>query len=144
MTLLDARLAQLREYDEPFRLLPPNPIAQHRLVQGLLSAGLVCVERNEFIYVGTSVGAGTAVTAIAALYQVTLGSVITLAWDPDDAAGIGRRVEASLSFGVPQALAMGATEWLEAVIDAVHSSRLAPFLDANTATTGCPHVVTDR
>lgn len=136
MTLLEARLAKLREYDEPFQLLPRNPIAQQRLVHALLSAGLVCVERNEFIHAGTSVGPGTAVTAIAALYLMTLGPVMTLAWDPDDSAAIGRRTEASLSLGVPPSLSMGATEWLEAVLEAVCSARLPSFLDANTATTG--------
>jgi mannosyl-3-phosphoglycerate phosphatase len=78
-TLLDARYARRREYDEPFRLLVDDPLAERRLLKALAGAGLTCARHGAFHHAGTVPGTRPAVTALTALYRAAFGAVVTVA-----------------------------------------------------------------
>ena len=79
LSLLDARLAKLREYSEPFRLLVGNPIAERRLIRTLEGAGVRCRRGPEFLLAGTAKGPQGAVALLTTLYRVAFGSVLSVA-----------------------------------------------------------------
>lgn len=122
--LLEARLAKLREYSEPFRLLSANPVAEYRLLKALGAAGLTCATFGGFQYAGTVAGAGAAAAVLATLYRVAFGSIVTAAaGDGTAAADIAPRVDVRCEtpIGAP-------VDWLEAIvrnIDVVRDARLA-------------------
>src|SRR3954470_20739210 len=58
LTLLEAHLAKLREYAEPFRLLCANPVAERRLFRAVESTGLTCRRGEPFPTVCPSGGGG--------------------------------------------------------------------------------------
>jgi mannosyl-3-phosphoglycerate phosphatase len=62
LSLAEARLAKLREYDEPFRLVSPDDMALRRLRRSLASAGLVCLHgsRHEHVTAGAHKGLAAA------------------------------------------------------------------------------------
>ena len=53
LPLLQARLAKLREYTEPFRVVDAKPGAITRLTRALRSAGHDCTSRGRYYHVGT-------------------------------------------------------------------------------------------
>lgn len=85
LTLLRARLAKLREYEEPFRLLDPSPAARERLLEGLHAAGLRCITHGRYEHVGAPVDKHLGVNMLRTLYRhafdrmVTVGLADTLA-----------------------------------------------------------------
>jgi len=79
LSLLDARLAKLREYAEPFRLHSANPMAERRLSRALESAGLTCRAGLPFNCVGTIQDPRSAIDVLTTLYRLAFGSVITVA-----------------------------------------------------------------
>ncbi len=83
LPLLQARLAKLREYDEPFRILDRNPHARERLVKGLRAEGLACARRGRHEHVSAHKDMGPAVDLLCRLYRRALGQVVTV--------GLGRR-----------------------------------------------------
>lgn len=89
LSLLQARLAKLRDYAEPFRLVHPDEPARQRLIRALASANLHCVASGQFDYVGGSKGFAPAVSALRRLYVdacpglvVTRGAASPAAVDP--------------------------------------------------------------
>jgi len=77
MSLLEARLAKLREYSECFRLLRLDPVAEPRLLAGLRSAGIETRPANGFWQTSRSDGFGPAVSVLTTLYRVSLGRTVT-------------------------------------------------------------------
>jgi mannosyl-3-phosphoglycerate phosphatase len=69
LPLMQARLAKLREYDEPFRLTEPNPAARRRLIKGLHTAQLTCTHGGRYEHVGAAVDKGLGVTLLSAMYR---------------------------------------------------------------------------
>jgi mannosyl-3-phosphoglycerate phosphatase len=55
VSLMQARLAKLREFDEPFRLLTDDPDARHRLFKALRSARLGCTHGTRYHHAGAPV-----------------------------------------------------------------------------------------
>jgi mannosyl-3-phosphoglycerate phosphatase len=76
VTLLRARLAKLREYDEPFRILDPHPRSRIRLFKALESARLQCTSRGHYHHVGAPLNKYAAVNLLRTLYRRTYGSVL--------------------------------------------------------------------
>jgi mannosyl-3-phosphoglycerate phosphatase family protein len=68
LTLLQARLAKLREYDEPFRVLDPEAAARARLLKTLRSAGLQVWSEGRFDHVVGSADMGACVALVRSLY----------------------------------------------------------------------------
>jgi len=78
LSLLDARLAKLREYSERFRLLCENPVAERRLFRALEAAGLTCRKGDRFHDAGSAAGAGRAISWLTARYTAAFGHVLTV------------------------------------------------------------------
>lgn len=78
LSLLEARLAKLREYSEPFRLLNPDDRARRRLAKALNAVNLVCTNHGRYEHASTPVDQGLGVTLLVRLYQQTFGSVFTI------------------------------------------------------------------
>jgi mannosyl-3-phosphoglycerate phosphatase len=76
--LLRARLAKLREYQEPFRLLDGSAKARHRLLKGLAAANLRCVNRGRYDHAGAMVDATLGVSALCSLYRRAYGPIVTV------------------------------------------------------------------
>lgn len=124
LPLLEARLAKLREYSEPFRLLAANPVAEYRLLKALGGAGLTCVTLGPFHHAGTVPGAGAAAAVLTTLYRVAFGAIVTaVVGDGVLAADIEPRVDLRL-----ETPAGGPVDWLGAVvqdIDHIRDARLS-------------------
>ncbi len=78
LSLLDARLAMLREYDEPFRILDPRPGAAERLLRALRHAGLRCTEGGRFHHVTGWADKGAGVAALRGLFERAHRDVLTI------------------------------------------------------------------
>jgi len=86
MSLLDARLAKLRDYGELFRVDPPDPQARARLMDALRSAHLRCVQGTHYDHVGASVDISIGVGLLRTLYRRLHGPTITIGvadWQAD-------------------------------------------------------------
>jgi mannosyl-3-phosphoglycerate phosphatase len=119
LSLLDARLAKLREYSEPFRLLSANPVAEYRLLKALSAAGLTCVTLGPFHHAGTVSGAGGAATVLTTLYRVAFGAIVTaVVGDGLPATDIAPRVDLRL-----ETPARGPVDWLEAIVQEIDNIR---------------------
>jgi mannosyl-3-phosphoglycerate phosphatase len=122
-SLLAARLAKLREYSEPFRLLLANPVAERRMVKAIAAADLTCIVRGPFHHVGSVSGPGAAVAVLSTLYKVAFGSVVTVAiGDGPFGTDIAPRVDVALG-----ATADGRDQlaWLEGITESVRGVRQA-------------------
>jgi mannosyl-3-phosphoglycerate phosphatase len=76
LSLADARLAKLRDYDEPFRLAAPDPTASMKLGRALRTAGLRCLRGGRFDHVTGGTDKGTPVPAIRRLYDSLFGGAV--------------------------------------------------------------------
>jgi len=125
LSMLDARLAKLREYDEPFRLLCANPVAERRLFRAVEAAGLTCRRGPIFHFAGSAKGAQPAIAALTTLYRAAFGSVLTAGTgEGAGAAEIVPHVDAVLDpiildSGDPYA----GLRWLERVIEEIENAR---------------------
>lgn len=126
-SLLDARLAKLREYGEPFRLLCANPIAERRLFRLLESAGLTCTRGDDFHLATSARGPMDGIALLTTQYRAAFGSVITAAavegvGASDLAPHVGVVLDPiSVEPGDPQA----GIRWLETIIHECDSVRAA-------------------
>jgi mannosyl-3-phosphoglycerate phosphatase len=69
LSVLQARLAKLREHDEPFRLVDDSETGRDRLTKGLRAAGLQCLASGRYSHTGTAVDQRRIVSLIRAWYQ---------------------------------------------------------------------------
>lgn len=77
LSLSHARLAKLREYDEPFRLVNVSPDAHNRLWRGLRGLRLTCTYRAYFEHVGAPIDKGVSVSILSSLYRRAFGPLVT-------------------------------------------------------------------
>jgi len=78
LSAMEARLAKLREYDEPFRILKSSPTARSRLFDALHEAGLGCTRGGRYYHVTGVTDKGLAIRKLRALYARTWGNVLTV------------------------------------------------------------------
>jgi mannosyl-3-phosphoglycerate phosphatase len=131
-----ARLAKLREYAEPFRVIDSGLTARSRLIEALRGAHMACTEGGRFDHVGAAVDKGVGVNLLRSLYRQAVGPVVAIGLGdaPNDLPllqqvdlpYIVRREGSDASqylFGrVPNARvtqAAGTAGWAEAVLKAV-------------------------
>jgi mannosyl-3-phosphoglycerate phosphatase len=76
LSLAQARLAKLREYDEPFRLLNPTRGAHNRLWRALRAERLSCTYRAAHEHVGSPVDKGNCVGVLIGLYRRAFGTCL--------------------------------------------------------------------
>ena len=74
----EARLAKMREYDEPFRILSPGPATRSRLLDALHEAGLRCTRGGRYHHVTGVTDKGRAIRTLRALYAQAWGDVRTI------------------------------------------------------------------
>jgi len=142
LPLMQARLAKLREYKEPFRITNGDGLARGRLVRALRAARLGCTNRGFglYEYAGAPVDKGASVEVLCDLFRRRCDSVLTVGLG-DNVGGISmlRRVDVPLLVAgdgtgamprwltdVPQArLTTGPGEagWADAVLGIVETVR---------------------
>jgi predicted mannosyl-3-phosphoglycerate phosphatase (HAD superfamily) len=138
LSLSQARLAKLREYDEPFRLVEANDAARNRLLKALRAARMVRTHRGAYDYVGAPVDKGTSVGLLTALYRRAFGPIITVGvGDATNSMALLRRVKMpyvveqkgtdpkspSLPWIPKLDLPSGSTAWIEAIADVARQAR---------------------
>lgn len=69
LSLLDARLAKLRDHAEPFRFTDATPKARARLLHALQSAGFQCLDDGRFYHALARVDVGGRVRLLKSLYN---------------------------------------------------------------------------
>jgi mannosyl-3-phosphoglycerate phosphatase len=76
--LLRARLAKLREYQEPFRVLDPDAGARRRLVKALSGARLRCTSDGRYDYAGAAIGNSLGAQVLRECYRRAHGRILTI------------------------------------------------------------------
>ena len=76
LSLAQARLAKLREYDEPFRLVEPDPFARTKLWRALRGVGLRCSAGGRYDHVTGRTDKGIPVPILRRLYAPAAGEVV--------------------------------------------------------------------
>jgi mannosyl-3-phosphoglycerate phosphatase len=79
VSLSQAHLAKLREYDEPFRILDDRPDVHDRLWRALQASRLTCTYHGAYEHVGSPVDIATGVHLLTTLYRRAYGGVVTAA-----------------------------------------------------------------
>jgi mannosyl-3-phosphoglycerate phosphatase len=127
LSLLEARLAKLREYSEPFRLLRANPVAERRLCRALEGAGLVCRRGDPFHEVSSAKGPEAAIAVLTTLYRMAFGTVLTAAaHDGAASQDIISQVDLELDpFAVERDDPQAAQRWLEWIVREIDIRREA-------------------
>ncbi len=78
LSAMEARLAKLREYDEPFRILKSSPTARSRLSDALHEAGLRCTRGGRYYHVTGVADKGAAIRTLRSLYEKAWGKVMAV------------------------------------------------------------------
>ncbi len=78
LSLLQARLAKLREYGELFRIADSSPATRNRLFKGLHAAHLRGVTAGRFDHVGAAVDTALGVDLLCTLYRRAYGPLLTV------------------------------------------------------------------
>ena len=127
MSLLEAQLAKLREYGEPFRLLTPNTVAERRLVKALETSGLTCRRRADFHVATGAKGPQPAIALLTRLYRDAFGAVLTTAAiEGHGEADLVPHVDVALDPIVLQPDDPGAgLRWLERIVQESDNARAA-------------------
>ncbi len=73
-----ARLAKLREHDEPFRILDSSPAVRSRLLAALHKAGLSCARDGRHYHLTGVTDKWLAIRKLRSLYEQAWGSVLTV------------------------------------------------------------------
>jgi mannosyl-3-phosphoglycerate phosphatase family protein len=76
--LLQARLAKLREYEEPFRVVDDRASSRDRLFRALRSAGLRCITGRRYHYAGAPVDRRFGIKLLRNAYQRAYGAVVAV------------------------------------------------------------------
>lgn len=131
LSLLDARLAKLREYGECVRLACADPAAAGRLLKGLETAGVHHHPAGEFWQLSTSGGFGSPIAVLARLYRLSFGCVKTVGVGAGTAAadGMAPHVDAWLAAPFPmyECAPSRTSGWLHELhshIDVIRETRL--------------------
>jgi mannosyl-3-phosphoglycerate phosphatase len=78
LPMLQACLAKLREYDEPFRILTSTEGARLQLSKALRAGRLGCHNRGRYEHAGAPVDPARGVNLLRALYRRTMGAPLTI------------------------------------------------------------------
>ena len=136
LSLSRARLAKLREYDEPCRVIDASSGARERLLRALHAAGLTCTYRGAYDHIGAAVDKGTSVGLLTALFSRTFGPLITVGLgSPANSTALLHRVDMPFILAdgrsplnspelarIPR-LAPGTAAWIDAIADIARHAR---------------------
>jgi mannosyl-3-phosphoglycerate phosphatase len=73
-----ARLAKLREHDEPFRILDSHPAVRSRLLAALHKAGMSCTRDGRHYHLTGVIDKGLAIRKLRSLYEQAWGKVLAV------------------------------------------------------------------
>jgi mannosyl-3-phosphoglycerate phosphatase len=126
LPLLQARLAKLREYEEPFHVTSESPSARTRLFKALEAASLRCTSGGAFDLVGAPVQLDAGVGLLRRLYQRSSAALTTIGLAhalPEDS--LLRLVDYPVVFPEEESndVALDVVDWAEAVVDMVQEVR---------------------
>jgi predicted mannosyl-3-phosphoglycerate phosphatase (HAD superfamily) len=140
LSLLEARLAKLREYGEFFRVLDPDPAARPRLFKALHAARILCTTGRLYDHVGAAVDHRLGVGLLCGLYRRACGDVVSVGFaqlkeegsllqlvdvpvvvKTRDVAIAARVTEQSSAAAVAEI--GGVEEWVDTVVKVVRESR---------------------
>ena len=97
LTLQQARLAKLREYGEPFRIVSYLPNQRIRLFRALAASGFGCAAGGRYDYVGAPVDEIRGIRLLCHWYRRMLGSITTVGvGDPVRDTGLLQQVDTPL------------------------------------------------
>ena len=129
LPMLQARLAKLREYEEPFRLLTPSSAAWSRLSKALHCASLRCTRGQTFDRVGAPVDCSVGVNLLNSLYRRS-GAVVTTVGltQTTNEDSLLPLVDHSITVAAEQTAAgapavIDVVDWAAAIVDTVHELR---------------------
>ncbi len=112
LTLSQARLAKLREYNEPFRLVNPARDAHDRLWKALRAVRLDRVHRASYEHVGASIDKRTSVDMLISFYRRAFGAVVTVGLgNGANSSAIFHRVTVPVVAGAAAALPGTSSQW---------------------------------
>jgi mannosyl-3-phosphoglycerate phosphatase len=124
LSLLDARLAKLREYGEPFRLVRATPDAERRFRRALSGSGMHCSRHGTFFHATWVDGPRAAIAVLRTLYRTSFGMVITASTGFSDEDTGGDAVQVNLdAVRLPEAPVPDAVGWIEAIVARVRNVR---------------------
>jgi mannosyl-3-phosphoglycerate phosphatase len=102
VSLLEARLAKLREYSELFRIPGAQSSRRQRLFRALWTRGHGCTTGGRYDYVGSPFDEGAGIDLIRRLYRRTFSRVVTAGCgDPAEDSALLERVD--IPIAVPRA-----------------------------------------
>ncbi len=78
LSLPAARLAKLREYDEPFRIVEGDPAQRARMFRALSAAGLRATEGGRYHHVGGPTDKGVAVSLLLRFFRWAHGQLVSV------------------------------------------------------------------
>ena len=78
ISLMQARLAKLREYAEPFHLVNEAPAARRRLLSALAAVGLECTSSGRYDYASGTADRSASIRVLISLYHQVSGPVLTV------------------------------------------------------------------
>jgi mannosyl-3-phosphoglycerate phosphatase len=119
LSLMQARLAKLREYEEPFRILEDDPGARNRLFKALRRARLGCISGMPYDRVGAPVDHGVGVQMLIRLFHRAFGSLFSV--------GLGHGLSAVpllRTVDVPLIIDRGNTDESSAILAQVPAARI--------------------
>ena len=126
LPLLDARLAKLREYEEPFRLIDPGLVARARLFKALDAAKLRGREGRPFDRAGAPVDCAVGVNLLISLYRRSRGDLTTIAVTHTTPGHSLLRLADSAIMAAddnPGEESINVVDWAEAIVDRVKRLR---------------------
>jgi mannosyl-3-phosphoglycerate phosphatase len=137
LSLTRARLAKLREYDEPCRVIHGSSAARERLLRALQAAGLTCTYRGAYDHIGAAVDKGTSVGLLTVLFRRVFGPVTTVGLgSPANSTTLLHRVDLPFIVAddcstnslelvrIPRLrLAPGTVAWIDAIADLARRAR---------------------
>ncbi len=118
LPFLQARLAKLREYSEPFRVVNATHSGVPRLFKVLRAVGLECTSRGRYYHLGSN-RLGIGAQFLRGLYRRAFGEVMTVAFgDHGSAAPLLRQAD------IPLVVASGAFGETAHLLASVPAARL--------------------
>jgi predicted mannosyl-3-phosphoglycerate phosphatase (HAD superfamily) len=131
LPLLHARLAKLREYEEKFRIVRPDPAVSGRLAKALHGSKLRLVEGDPFDYVGAPVDLWAGVHMLRGLYRRAYHSVLTIGVTETRAGGdeplpalVDHHIIIRDLDVAPESVTV--MDWARAIVGGVHAVRRSP------------------
>jgi mannosyl-3-phosphoglycerate phosphatase len=124
LPLLEARLAKLREYTEPFRVLDGSGDARARLFTALHAAGLRAVRGPFFDCASAPVDIDVGVNLLTMLYRRQSAQVLTIGLAPDETDHqLLPLVDRAVIAPADPNPEINLMDWTAAIVDAVESMR---------------------